>query len=72
MGVLIDSPPLAEQLAGLMETDMRPDRSWRVGLDPAGALTWTSDRGTLTSQPARSYWQRIQDVLFGLAPKQWY
>jgi len=72
MGVLVESEPLATQLAVQMERDMQPDRSWRVKLDERGNVTWTSDRGTLTSQPARGFWQRVEDVVFMLAPSSLY
>lgn len=72
MGVLVDSEPLAAQLAARMERDMRPDRSWRVSVDERGTVRWTSDRGTLDAQPARGLWQRVQDVLFMLAPSTLY
>ncbi len=72
MGVIVDSVPLALRLAEHMERDLAPDRSWRVDVVPPGHVTWTSSRGTLTSQPARGFLQRIEDVVFMLAPSTLY
>lgn len=72
MGVIVDSEPLARRLAARMERDLQPDRSWRVELSESGQLAWTSSRGTFTSQPARGFLQRVEDVLFMLAPSSLY
>ncbi len=72
MGVVIESPGLAEELARLMERDMQPENSWNVQMDASGAVRWVSGDEVLTRQPARSYWQRIQDVLFMLFPADLY
>ncbi len=72
MGVFIDSPGLATALAGLMERDMQPANSWRVGQDARGRLNWSSDAGTEKRQPARNFWQRVEDVLFRALPKNLY
>jgi putative cardiolipin synthase len=52
MGVIIDSPPLAGDLAQRMERDM--------------------DAMNSTTQPARSFWQRVQNLVFKLAPASYY
>lgn len=72
MGVIVDSEPLARELAGHMARDLEPDRSWRVQLSETGRVTWTSTRGTLDAQPARGFLQRVEDVLFMLAPSTFY
>jgi len=72
MGVVIESPELAEQLARQMERDMRPENSWNVQFDANGALRWVAGDEVLTRQPARSEWQRIQDVFFMLFPSDQY
>jgi putative cardiolipin synthase len=64
MGVVVDSPGLADQLASAMECDMRPENAWRVTLDADDRLLWTAGDVTLDRQPARSVCQRAQDVLF--------
>jgi hypothetical protein len=72
MGVIIDSPQLALDLATRMERDMGGANSWQVTRDAAGSLRWTSTAGELTSQPARSLWQRVQNLVFKLAPASYY
>lgn len=72
MGVVVDSVPLALELAGIMEHDMQPANAWRVTVNGSGALRWTADGPPLTRQPARSTWQRMQDMLFMLFPRYLY
>ena len=72
MGVVIDSAALGKELAGQIERDLEPTQSWRVDLDDDGHLRWTSSTGELGVQPARSLWQRVQNLLFKLAPASYY
>jgi len=72
MGVFVESPGLAKALAALIERDMQPDNSWQVTLDANGQLVWTDDKEVVTRQPARNWWQRVQDVFFMAFPKEYY
>jgi putative cardiolipin synthase len=72
MGVFVESGALAEALAVLIERDLSPANSWRVTLDTNGGLAWTDDRGTVTQQPARNWWQRVQDLFFMVFPSSLY
>jgi putative cardiolipin synthase len=72
MGVIIESAGLATALAELTERDMLPANSWKVELDASGELRWVNNRETLTSQPARDWWQRVEDVIFMAFPKEVY
>jgi putative cardiolipin synthase len=72
MGVIIDSPGLAEALAKLIERELLPANSWRVEIDDTGRVVWINDRETVTRQPARSGWQRIEDVIFMAFPRDLY
>ena len=72
MGVFIESQGLAEALTELIERDMQPANSWQVELDENEELRWVNDKQTVTSQPARSWWQRVQDVIFMAFPKEYY
>ena len=72
MGVIIDSPALAQKLAARMERDMAGDNSWQVSLSPEGGLVWRSEAGELTRQPARGFWQRVEDMVFKLFPANLY
>jgi putative cardiolipin synthase len=72
MGVVIDSESFARQIADIMERDMLPENAWRVSLDERGGLQWTAEGEPLTRQPARSGWQRMQDLFFMLFPSNLY
>jgi putative cardiolipin synthase len=72
MGVFVQSRGLGEALAGLIERDIQPANSWRVELNDDGDLRWVNDKETVTRQPARSWWQRVQDVIFKAFPKEYY
>jgi len=72
MGMIIESVPLARALAATMERDMSGANSWRVESASDGAMTWTSDAGALSRQPARSVWQRVENLLFKLLPPSLY
>jgi putative cardiolipin synthase len=72
MGVLIESPGLAERLTEVMERDMQLDNAWQVALDNDGSVVWTGPDEVLHSQPARNFWQRVEDVVFMAFPKEIY
>jgi putative cardiolipin synthase len=72
MGAFIESPALAEALAKLILRDMQPANSWQVELAADGGLRWVDDKEVVTSQPARSWWQRVEDVIFMAFPKEIY
>jgi putative cardiolipin synthase len=72
MGILIDSPELGRELAAKIEYLMKPQNSWQVRLDEKGKIVWVSHDGTLTRQPAQSFWQRVQDLFFKIFPKEYF
>jgi putative cardiolipin synthase len=72
MGVFIDSRPLAAELSKIIARDIQPDNSWQVELSQDGKLIWRSSAGVVHRQPARSWWQRVEDVFFMLFPKDLY
>jgi putative cardiolipin synthase len=72
MGVLIDSPELAEEVAQLAEELMEPKNSWQVKLNDEGKLIWQSGDDIRTRQPAQSFWQRVMDVFFKLFPSKYF
>ena len=67
LAVLVDSPSLAAATARLVETDLAPDRAWRLSLEPprsrAGRLSWTGEHDgeqvRTTGEPGASRWQRF-------------
>jgi cardiolipin synthase C len=72
MAVIVDSPGLAAELAAVIERDLQPANRWRVSVDEQGRLSWTHDRETVHMQPARSWWQRVEDVFFMAFPERLY
>jgi putative cardiolipin synthase len=72
MGVVIDSPALASALARRLRANLAPANSWRVDVGPSGELRWRGSDGEQTVQPARSFWQRVENALFMLFPQDLY
>jgi putative cardiolipin synthase len=72
MGVLVDSPQLAEELAAVIERDMDPRNSWTVALAADGGIVWTSVRDgqpQMTSrEPEASAAALLELLLFSLLP----
>jgi putative cardiolipin synthase len=72
MGVVIESPGLAAQLATAIKRDMQPENAWRVTLGEDGQPVWSAGDRLLREQPARSLWQRVEDVIFMAFPRDLY
>ena len=72
MGIVIESEGLAEILAAVLARDMQPANSWRVVHGPDGGLQWVAGKDIKSIQPAREFWQRIEDVMFMAFPKDLY
>ena len=72
MGVVIDSPELAEELRAVMLRDMDGKNAWRVTLDDRGKPIWTNSDETVTSQPSRGFMQNVMNVIMKLGPKEMY
>jgi putative cardiolipin synthase len=68
VGLLIDDPVLADELARLFYRDLAPENSWRVRLDEKDELIWESSDGILRKEPARTGWQRFQVGFYSLLP----
>jgi cardiolipin synthase C len=71
IGLLIDSPELAEQVAARFESIARPANSYVVQLrrDSPGLVWHTEEDGTLVdhqTEPARNVKQRAQLTFFSL------
>ena len=56
------------RIEALITRDMAPENAWAVALDDEGWLSWTSDRGTLSRQPARDFKQRVVEFFLNLIP----
>jgi putative cardiolipin synthase len=68
MGVVVESPELARQVAGLVERHMAPENAWSVTFGDDGRLVWRNSDRTVARQPARGKTQRMKDWLYGLLP----
>ncbi|MFO1069225.1 MAG: phospholipase D family protein [Geminicoccaceae bacterium] len=72
MGTVIYGERIAAAVAADIELATRPENAWAVTLDGSGRLRWTSSAGVRRLQPARSLWQRVQDVVFMAFSKELY
>jgi putative cardiolipin synthase len=68
IGVVVESEELSARVRELIMRDMAPENAWAVAMDDEGWLTWTSERGTLTRQPARDFKQRVVEFFLNLIP----
>jgi len=68
----VDSAALAQALAKSIERDLSGANSWQVVLADDGTLRWRSAAGERSSQPARSFWQRVENLVFKLMPASYY
>jgi putative cardiolipin synthase len=68
MGLLIRSTELNHQLRKAVQLDFHPRNAWHLQRQPNGAIHWVGDDRTLTSQPAASSMQRLEDWIFSLLP----
>jgi putative cardiolipin synthase len=72
MIAVIDSESLAEELAQAILLDTSSANSWELGLNDKNQVIWRNDVKTVSRQPARNGWQRLQDLFFMLFPKRLY
>ncbi len=72
MGVVVESPGFAAEVRATMLRDRLPENAWRVLLDRNDEVIWVAEGRVLDRQPARSFWQRVEDVLFMVSPRSVY
>jgi cardiolipin synthase C len=74
MGLVIESPALAEQIAAAFADDI-PARSYRVRLNEAGRLEWLEqhENGVIIheTEPGVTWWKRAAVRLLALLPIEW-
>jgi putative cardiolipin synthase len=68
IAVVTESEVLAERLVALISRDMQPENAWRVTMDEAGWLRWSSGDTTLRRQPAKNFRQRVMEFFLNLLP----
>lgn len=72
MGIIIDSAPLAAQLAEVIERDLKPENAWRILLSADGAVRWVSGAEERREAPAREESQRVEESIHKLLPADLY
>ncbi|GAB4394570.1 MAG: phospholipase D family protein [Kiloniellaceae bacterium] len=78
MGVVVESPALAEKLADVMDESVRPENAWRLERGEAkkygveDEVLWIAGDETLRHQPTRDGWQLFQDFIFAFFPRSLY
>lgn len=72
IGIVIDSPELAGQVAAFMDEGVTPGNAFHVTLDDAGDLVWTARNGDaeirFDADPETTLWDRFLLDLVGLLP----
>ena len=66
--ILIDSPPLADQLATIILRMTEPGNAWELTLNEYDGIRWKSGDATRRTQPTRSLGQRSADWFYRLLP----
>jgi len=72
MGLVIECPELAQQLASAIDRDLLPSNAWRIVLDAQGQVTWVSGDEVRREPPAREEGQRLEESLHLLLPADLY
>lgn len=72
MGIVVESPSLARELAAVFARDAAAENAWQVMFDGERELVWRAGNDIRTIQPARDLWQRVQDFVFILVPVELY
>ena len=74
MGLVIESPVLAQQIAGAFADEI-PARSYRVRLSESGTLEWLEphENGVIVhkSEPGVGWWKRAAVAAMALLPIEW-
>ena len=68
MGLLVRSTSFNEAVRAALEGDFSAANAWRLELQDDGSIQWVADDQRLSSQPAASFMQRIEDWFFSHLP----
>jgi putative cardiolipin synthase len=72
MGMLIECPQLAAQLASVIDRNLAAENAWRIALDGSGQVTWVSGPEVRRTAPARDEGQRREEMIHKLLPADLY
>jgi len=64
MGLLVYSEALNAKVRSMVEHDFSQANAWHLRFDEDGNVIWVSGNVVLTSQPAESFMQRVEDWFF--------
>ena len=64
IGLLVYSETLNVEVRSMVERDFSQENAWHLQFDEDGKVIWVSGNVVLTSQPAGSFMQRIEDWFF--------
>lgn len=68
MGLLVESEDLNMRVRAAINPDFDVTNAWHLQLDENGEVIWVSDNQTLSTQPAISFMQRLEDWFFSHLP----
>jgi cardiolipin synthase C len=72
IGVMIDSPEIAQQVGALMDEGVAPGSSFHVTLDENNDLVWTAqingEEVEYDKDPGTSFWRRFMVGVIGMLP----
>lgn len=68
MGLLVRSKPFNSSVRDALEGDFSTANAWRLELQADGSVHWVADDQRLTTQPAASFMQRVEDWFFSHLP----
>lgn len=72
IGVLVDNPEIASQMAAFVDEGMAPGSAYRVTLAKDGGFEWAAQTGgtttTFDTDPETSWWQRFVLDVVGILP----
>lgn len=75
IGVMIDSPPLAEVVLNGIAPDFAPSRSWRLEANPGaatGPVAWVGEKDgavvRLETEPDADLWRGLKTLFYSMLP----
>ncbi|MBI2253638.1 MAG: phospholipase D family protein [Proteobacteria bacterium] len=72
IGVMVDSPVLARELAAFMDAGVAPGSAFQLSLDARGDVVWSAETNgvkvTYDTDPGTSVWRRFLIDVMGLLP----